>query len=258
MRRILLVGVMVALVATACSSSSDSSDTTVPDTSSTTTSTTAATTTSTTVADTTTTTQATTTTTTTVADSTTTSFGGSATTLELSTEGIQAGLEWVYFGYDADDAVAAVEVVIGPADDDTGWLDSYNEGWEHFGGCPGPRVRGVSWGSDSRRSLTLLFTDGDTDFWVGGVPHLFTFYYFDGSNPRGVKTKEGIGIGSTVGQLRATYGGPDFFLGEAFWDPAQGDWSYKQGHWTGLWGYTTGLTDEYVVGSINGGQGCGE
>lgn len=258
MRRILFIGLLAALMTAACSSSGDGADTTVLDTTTTTTSTTLVeTTTTTTIADTTTTTVPETTTTT-IADTTTSTSGVPDTTFELSNEGIQAGSEWVHFGYDADDAIAAFEAVIGPATDDTGWLDSFGEGWEQFGVCPGPNVRGVTWASGGKTSLQVLFTDGDTDFWTGGVEHFFTFYYFDGSNPTGLTTTEGIGIGSSVGQLKATCGGPEFILEEAFFDPSQGFWAYKQRPWTGLWGYTTGLTDAFVVDSINGGQGCGE
>ena len=154
--------------------------------------------------------------------------------------------------------MAAIEAVIGPPREDTGWLDSLTDGWEHFGVCPSPHVRGVTWGAGDTTSLQVLFTDGDTDFWSGGFEHFFSFYYFDGSNPVGVTTTDGIGIGSSVGQLRSAYGGPDFVFEESFFDPSQGFWSYRQAPWTGLWGFTTGLTDAFVVTSINGGQGCGE
>lgn len=257
MRRILATFAAVSLVATACSSNSGSADTTVPATLTTTSSTVAATTTTTEAPPASTTTAPPTTTTTTTPPETTTSSVPDDT-FELSSEGIQAGNTWVHFGYDADDAIAAFVAVIGPPRVDTGWLDSLDEGWEQFGVCPGPHVRGVTWGAADTTSLQVLFTDGDSDFWTGGVEHFFSFYYFDGSDPTGVTTTEGIGIGSSVGDLRATYGGPDFVLEEAFFDPSQGFWSYRQAAWTGLWGFTTGLTDAFVVTSINGGQGCGE
>jgi hypothetical protein len=257
MRKLFLVLAGFALVIAACSSGAESSDTTVPVTL-TTTSTTPPETTTTVAVETTTTTVADTSTTSSVPDTTTTTSDVTDTTFELSNEGIQAGSTWVHFGYDADDAVDAFEVILGPPTDDTGWLDSVTDGWETFGVCPGPHVRGVTWGTATRTSLQVLFTDGDTDFWTGGVEHFFTFYYFDGSNPTDVKTTEGIGVGSSVGQLKAAYDGPDFVFEEAFFDPSQGYWSYKQTPWTGLWGYTSGLTDAFVVTSINGGQGCGE
>lgn len=259
MKRNVLVLALGALIAAGCSSGSDTSDTTVPATLTTSSTTTVPDTTTTSVPDTTTTTEAVDTTTSTApAPDTTTTSAAPDDTFELSSEGIQAGATWVHFGYDADDAVAAFEAVIGPPKEDTGWLDSFTDGWERFGVCPGPHVRGVTWGAGDSTSFQVLFTDGDSDFWTGGVEHFFSFYYFDGSNPTDVTTTEGIGIGSSVGQLRSTYGGPDFVLEESFFDPSVGFWSYRQAPWTGLWGFTTGLTDAFVVTSINGGQGCGE
>jgi hypothetical protein len=176
----------------------------------------------------------------------------------LTDEGIYAGDAWVYFGYDDDDTVAAVSSVIGPPSDDSGWLDSATEGWERFGVCPSPRVRGVSWGDGGVPSLQLLFTDGDTDFWSGGVEHFYSFYYFDTSEPTGVTTPEGIGVGSTLGDLMSVYNPASITIEEAFFDPSEGFWSYDMATWTGLWGYATGTSDSDTIISINGGQGCGE
>lgn len=176
----------------------------------------------------------------------------------LTDEGIYAGSTWVYFGYDDDDAIAAVSAVIGPPSDDSGWLDSVTDGWDQFGVCPSPRVRGVNWGEDGDVSLQLLFTDGDTDFWSGGVEHFYSFYYFDSSAPSGLGTPEGIGIGSTLGDLQSVYAPSSITIEEAFFDPAVGFWAYDLVGWTGLWGYATGLSDSDTITSINGGQGCGE
>jgi hypothetical protein len=255
MRRVFVVAATIGVLIAACDSSGGDTTTTVPATL--TTSTTAATTTTTPPPPTTTTTAAPDTTTTTEVPATTTTSLDD-TTVELTSEGIRAGATWVYFGFDDDDAVAALEAVLGPATEDTGWLDSFPEGWEKFGVCPSPHVRGVRWGAGAQTSLQLLFTDGDTDFWSGGVEHFYTYYYFGGVAPTGLTTPEGIGIGSSVGQLKAAYDGPDFSLDEAFFDPSQGFWTYRSADWTGLWGYTTGLTDAFVVTSINAGQGCGE
>lgn len=259
MKRLIMFGAVVALVATACSNG-DATETTVPETLTTTSSVAPDTTTSsvvettTTVADTTTTTVAPETTTTTTSGTTTTVD----TTVELTAEGIQAGPTWVHFGYDDDDAVDAFEAIFGPPTEDTGWLDSLTDGWDRFGVCPGPNVRGVRWGSGLSTSLQVLFTDADTDFWTGGVQHFFSYYYTDGANPVGLTTPEGIGVGSSVGQLKAAYAGPDFTLEEAFFDPSQGYWTYRMNDWTGLWGYTTGIPDAFAVVSVNGGRGCGE
>lgn len=193
-------------------------------------------------------------TTTTLPPETTTSAPAPATTttaaalvVELSDEGIQAGATWVYFGFDDEDAIASVASVLGPADDDSGWIDSFSP----FGNCPGTVVRAVLWGD-----FVMLFTQADTDFWSGGVPHFFS-YYSIGTSPN-LFTTEGVGVGSSVETLVAAYGGPLFTMGEAFFDASVGSWTYDQESWTGLWGYATGQSEADTVTSINGGQGCGE
>lgn len=254
MKRIAILIAVVAMIAAACGSG-DATDTTVPATLTTTSSTAAPDTTTTAPPETTTT--AVETTTTTVPETTTTTTTIDMT-VELTGEGIQAGPTWVHFGFDDDDAIAAFEAVFGPATDDTGWLDSLTDGWEQFGVCPGPNVRGVRWGTATETSLQVLFTDSESDFWTEGVEHFFAYYYYDGSNPTGLMTPEGIGVDSSVGQLKAAYEGPDFTFEEAFFDPSQGFWQYKPAPWTGLWGYTTGIPDAFKVISVNGGRGCGE
>ena len=205
------------------------------------------------------------TTTTTLAPTTTTTLATTTTTtepvdltVELTDEGIQAGPTWVPFGTDDGDTVAALVVALGASSDDTGWLDSLTDGWDRFGVCPSPRVRGVSWGEGGNVSLQVLFTDGDTDFWTGGVEHFFSFFYGDTSQPTGLKTPEAIGIGSSLGQLKAAYDPAKIVIDEAFFDPSVGFWSYDLQSWTGLWGFATGQTDAHVITSINGGRGCGE
>lgn len=195
------------------------------------------------------------TTTTTIATTTTTA---QPATVELSDEGIQAGDVWVPFGTDDDDTVSAVAAVLGDPFEDTGWLDSATDGWEKFGVCPSPNVRGVSWGSGGTVSLQLLFTDADTDFWLGGVEHFFTFYYGGASDPEGLMTTKGVGIGSTLGELQAAYDPAKTEITEAFFDPSLGFWSYDYAPWTGLWGFATGQGDDDTITSINGGRGCGE
>lgn len=177
--------------------------------------------------------------------------------VELTDEGIQVGPAWLPFGSDDDDTVAALTTALGPPTDDTGWLDSLTEGWESFGVCPQPRVRGVSWG-EGAVSFQVLFTDGDTDFWAGGVEHFFAYYYLDSSAPTGLRTPEGIAVGSSLGQLKATYDPTKIVIEEAFFDPGVGYWSYDMQNWTGMWGFATGQGDDDTITSINGGQGCGE
>ncbi len=245
MKRMILLLAVVSLVAAACASGDDSSSTSIPETLTTTSTTVAETTTTTapvttTTAVATTTTAAPTTTTTTVAPTTTTT---TPSTVELTDEGLRAGDVWVYFGYDAEDAIAAVTTVLGPPTIDTGWIEDFI--------CPAPTTRTVRW-----NGLWMLFTTGDTDFWTGGVEHFFTFYY---SEPTPVIfTTEGIGLGSTVADLEAAYGGPLYDLSDSPFVEGEGLWSHDLQAWTGLWGYTSGLNPTDTVIAINGGRGCGE
>lgn len=262
MRRPLVITIftLTALLG-ACSPAGETADTTTTVASTTSSSLAATTTTSppsttTTVPPATSTTSTMATTTTTAAVTTTTS--SPTGTVMLTDEGIYAGSTWVYFGFDDDEAIAAVTDALGPPAEDSGWLDSMTEGWERFGVCPAPRVRGVNWGEGDDVSLQLLFTDGVSDFWSEGVEHFYSFYYFDTSAPRGLTTPEGIGVGSTLGDLRGVYPPAAVTVEEAFFDPSEGFWSFDMQSWTGLWGYATGTSDGDVITSVNGGRGCGE
>lgn len=254
-RKSVLLASVMALLLAACADGDAGTETTVPATL-TTTSTEATTTTTapttTTVAETTTTVPATTTT----APATTTTMVDD--TVLLSDEGLQVGADWVPFGSDDDDTIAKLTAALGAPADDTGWLDSATDGWDMFGVCPGPNVRAVSWGTGGNTSFQVMFTDADTDFWTGGVEHLYSFYYYGSSTPDDLETTEGITVGSSLGQLKAAYDPAKIEIGEAFFDPAVGYWTYDIATWTGLWGYATGQTDAHVITSINGGQGCGE
>lgn len=194
-----------------------------------------------------------TTTTTVPPGTTTTSTSPASTTIpvelvvELSDEGVQAGAEWVYFGFDDDEAVIAVAAVLGAPTHDSGWVDSFSV----YGTCPSPVVRGVHWDG-----FVMLFTQADTHFWSGGVPHFFGYYFTDPQPD--LFTTQGIGIESSVEALEAAYGGPLYTMDESFFDPENGFWTYDQQAWSGLWGYTTGQSPTDAITSINGGQGCGE
>lgn len=184
-------------------------------------------------------------TTTSSVETTTTSAGES--TVELSDEGVQAGSQWVHFGFDDEDAIEAVAAVLGAPTNDSGWVDSFSV----YGTCPAPVVRGVHWDD-----FVMLFTQADTDFWSAGVPHFFG-YYLTSPSPELVTT-ENIGVGSSVDLLVAAYGGALYTMEESFFDSALGYWTYDQQTWTGLWGYSTGMASSDVVTSVNGGSGCGE
>ncbi len=215
-----------------------------------TTTTTAPVETTTTVIETTTTTAPPDTTTTAAAPGTTTTTAAAPGTVALNDEGIYAGEAWIHFGFDDEAAIAAVTAVLGAPTNDSGWVDGFSS---PYGVCPPPLVRGVHWGS-----LTLLFTQAESDFWSAGVPHFFAYNYFANEPPVDLETTEGIAVGDSIGMLRAAYPGPDLMIDESPFDPSAGIWLYDQQTWTGMWGFATGQTDANAIISINGGQGCGE
>ncbi len=248
-KQLVLAAMVVALVASGCSDDADST-TTVPATLTTTSSTAAPATTTTTVPEDTTTTAAETTTTvaeTTTSSSSTTTTMAEESSLELSDEGVQAGATWVPFGTIDEDAIAAVEAVLGAPTNDSGWIDSFSG----YGTCPGAVVRGVHWDA-----YVMLFTQADTDFWSGGVPHFFAWYYTD--IVPALATTEGLVIGDTLATVEALYGGPKLEINEDPFDPSGGVWLYDMVGYTGLWGFADGQDPDSVISSINGGRGCGE
>jgi hypothetical protein len=227
---------------TALASTTVPQSTTVADT----TTTTVAVTTTTTVAVTTTTIPATTTvpvTTTVALPPETTTVAPVPDTVSFTTDGIFVGDASIHFGFDDDGAIAAVTAVLGAPTSDSGWVAEPL--------CPPPVVRSVRW-----NDLWLLFTQADTQFSSGGVPHFFTYQY-SGTTPE-LYTTEDIGIGSSLDMLGDAYGGPDLVIEESPFDATDGFWSYKAGSWTGMWGFATGQTPTDEVTSINGGRGCGE
>lgn len=182
-------------------------------------------------------------TTTTAAPPETTTTTTAPATVSFTEHGIYAGEEWIYFGFDDEDTIAAVTAVLGAPTADSGWVDEPL--------CPPPVVRSVRWDD-----LWLLFTQANTDFWSAGVPHFFTYQY-SGPTPE-LYTTEGIGRGSTLEALEDAYGGPDLVISDSPFDPTDGIWSYKVADWTGMWGFSTGQTPSDTVTAINGGRGCGE
>ena len=247
MQRIVIVSVAIAMLSAACTSSAETT-TSVPSTSSTTT--VAPTTTSSspvTVPPATTTTSTPVTTTALPGTTTTAATGPLPVSVELSDEGVQAGDTWVHFGSDDEAAIAAVAAVLGEPSLDSGWIDSFSG----YGTCPGSVIRGVEWDD-----FIMLFTQSDTAFWTGGVPHFFSYYY-TGVTPE-LFTTRGIGVGSSIEMLETAYGGTKYTMDEAFFDPSVGAWMYDLHDWTSLWGYATGQSGLHVVTSINGGRGCGE
>jgi hypothetical protein len=166
------------------------------------------------------------------------------------------GLGVTQFGDDPETAVAALSGRYGTPEQDTGWVSAFDS---PFGVCPGDTVRGVTWGQ-----LTVLFTDGTTDYGAAGRQHLFGFgVRARGEDPvpeygQGPQTAEGVGVGSTVADLRAAYPGmvevvdegppfgPSFFIGSGGAGGGR------------LLGELTDTSDSGAVFSLQGGNGCGE
>lgn len=155
------------------------------------------------------------------------------------------GLGDAAFGADPEGVIAYVSSIVGPPTVDTDWIDPLS-----VGACPGTEFRQVSWAD-----LTLQFTDSSAV--TTGRRHFFSYVYgpsfVEGRPiaPAGLKTEAGIGVGSTVAELTATYptavinpgddfGGPNFFIND------------------GLVGFLTGVNPTDTVTSVLGGQGCGE
>ncbi|MGH2729201.1 MAG: hypothetical protein ACRDJI_01170 [Actinomycetota bacterium] len=163
------------------------------------------------------------------------------------------GLGAVKFGADPEMVIHRLNQQFGPPDEDSGYIPSFSV----FGTCPGEKVRGVRW-----KSLLVLFTDGATDFGRQGRRHFFEyrdqlFVTSGGSTGSlGLTTAEGIGLGSTVADLRAAYGdrleiSPHSLPGDVPRFTVEVD--------TGqLSGTLTGARRTDSVHAILGGFGCGE
>jgi hypothetical protein len=227
-----LVGLVCAavLVAGGCSDESSSADT----------STTAAATTTTAPATTSTvapTTTSTTSTTSTTVPAITTTTIAKVKGLPLSASGLGDAL----FDADADGVVDYVNSILGIPTTDSGWVDATANGI----GCPGTEIRFVDW-----NDLSLFFTDDTT-----AVRHFAAYTYgpaFGATiSPYGLATDAGIGVGSTVAELRAAYPAVNVAPEDEFSGP-----SFEIE--VGLRGVLTGTADTDIILSFVGGFGCGE
>jgi hypothetical protein len=154
------------------------------------------------------------------------------------------------FGTEPEAAVTRMTEVLGPPDEDSGWIPSFSG----FGTCPGEEVRGIRWGT-----LWLLMTDGETEWLDNGGRHFFAYLnsvFYDDTRSLGLLTEEGIGLGDTVKQLKDAYGErveityEDFIEGYLFTIevPAPGQ----------IRGGLTGENNDDLITAIDGGRGCGE
>lgn len=221
---------MAALVAAGCSDESSSANTT----------TSVAATTTTAVAATTTVAPTTTSTTSTIS----TTVPAITTTTIAKVKGLPlsaAGLGDALFDADADGVVDFVNSILGIPTTDSGWVDATANGV----GCPGTVIRFVDW-----NDLSLFFTDDIT-----AVRHFAAYTYgpaFAAAiSPYGLATDAGIGVGSSVAELRAAYPAVNILPEDEFSGP-----SFEIE--AGLRGVLTGTADTDVILSFVGGFGCGE
>jgi hypothetical protein len=174
---------------------------------------------------------------------TTTTAASTALTLRAT------GLGDLAFGTDADTAIAALIATIGPADEDSGWIDAFSG----FGSCPGTQVRVVRW-----VSLEAFFSDGPTDWAPASTPHLFHYSHSisaGGGESLDLATEAGVRLGSTVLELKTAYGDGVLIVDDPLFGVV---WEVDVAGPGILWGTASAPTDEGTVDSINGGTGCGE
>lgn len=166
-----------------------------------------------------------------------------------------SGLGVVVFGDEPEFAIEALGSRLGAPEEDSGWIESINS---RFGVCPGNFVRGVRW-----QHLRVLFTDGRTDYGNERTPHLFAWSYGKGVGARvgrlDLRTPEGIGLRSTVSDVRRAYPAAKIFPdteGDPFGNSFSLDGSTESGF---LFGTLTSAEDDGRVEYLEyGAPHCGE
>lgn len=212
----------------------------------------------TTTSTTTTTTVATTTTelaTTTLPETTTTTVPETTTTepTTTTTEPVESftirpdGIDRIFFGADAAETLEAFTDRLGPADDDTGWVDQFEE---YDGLCVGTLVRFVTWGE-----LRMFFTDGPSPWAPAGVEHFASYTILGPDDGAEYSTSNGVGIGSTVSEVEAAYGDRVSTFDHPIYEEIFEHDPPGDGY---LFGTLTGLDDDDTVTAITGGFSCGE
>lgn len=153
------------------------------------------------------------------------------------------------FGDDADTAIRALTAALGRPDRDTGYVGSFSE----FGTCPGDKVRGVIW-----KDFTVLFAQGRTPARSDGRPHLLDFGYgtTGSSTPAQPKlaTSKGIGLGSTLAEIRKAYGPVETYYDEI--TQSTGFTIGEPPHQ--LFGFLSGPGPTARLEQLQGGVPCGE
>jgi len=145
----------------------------------------------------------------------------------------QNGIGPLSFGTGPDAAIEFIAGALGPASDDTGWVESFTS---PFGVCPGTVVRGVTFGS-----LTLLFGDPD------GSREFYAWSYSAfGGDSFGLVTARGVGLGATADAIASAYPGADIELENevfgSFADTIDGRF----------------FLENDAISGMYGGTGCGE
>ena len=143
------------------------------------------------------------------------------------------GLGDVLLGFPPEVVVADISALFGEPDVDSDWLPAEPN---IYGTCPGRQMRAVGWGS-----LVTIFINEETDP-LGERFFTYTYGYdYNGNeggvDPRGLNltTDDGIGIGSSVTELREVYGDALAITGDSELD---------------LWSFT--VTESPLQGLLDG------
>jgi hypothetical protein len=107
------------------------------------------------------------------------------------------GLGNARFGDAPAPVIAAVSRQLGKPSRDTGWQPR----GAVYGVCPGTRTRVVTWGQ-----FSALFSNGPTPYGPAGRQHFFLWSVEGNSRRTPAATAAGIGIGSTLAEVRKAYG----------------------------------------------------
>ena len=189
----------------------------------------------------------TTTTTTTTTTTSTTEPGPTTTTEPAFVEALVLGAEGlgpVRFGAEPNGVIDYVVSFLGSPTDDTGWVEP-----DEFALCPGDEVRRIEWGA-----LRLSF--GDVSTFALDRLHVYAWQYgLDGQlgeDPVGLRTAEGIGLGSTIAELREAYPEVELYEGDDELFPPGFALSDT------FFGFTTGLGPDDLVIEMFSGYFCGE
>ncbi len=162
------------------------------------------------------------------------------------------GLGVALLGDEADAAIERLQSLLG--------VPTSDSGFDSFELCVGNVQRFMSFGP-----IFMSFGDADTEFRTDGTRHLVSFGIFDDGTGGPVPTDvNGIGLGSTFGDLEAAYG-PQ----EPFFDELAGGWTVQLPDSTDLVGGLRYSIDRFdfdtppsagdLVNGISGGVGiCGE